>query len=146
MTRSPNEFLNWCLGDDIMEASISASYFHSLLVGPDTSRGEWVKSCIQDFQAYSTRVILLEIYQAAGELREDLVLCGIFTVLQQALPERQLFTGMTQWEMQPGREGWSSTTGNTEWLVSVIMFCFFSLLLQEGQSGHWKDHLEGEHK
>ena len=40
MTRSPNEFLNWCLGDDIMEASISASYFHSLLVGPDTSRGE----------------------------------------------------------------------------------------------------------
>ena len=59
---------------------------------------------MQDFQAYSTRVILLEIYQAAGELREDLVLCGIFTVLQQALPERRLFTGITEWEMQPGRE------------------------------------------
>ena len=55
----------------------------SLLVGPDASRGEWVNSCIQDFQAYCARVILLEIYQAAGELREDLVLCGIFTGLHK---------------------------------------------------------------
>lgn len=66
-----------------MEASVSACYSHLLLVEPDASRGEWVKSYIQDFQAYCTRVILLEIYQAARELREDLVLCGIFTRLHK---------------------------------------------------------------
>lgn len=30
---------------------------------------------------------------------------GVFTLMSQALPKRQLFPGVRQWGMEPGREG-----------------------------------------